>query len=390
MLDATIGRFGCGNVHQPRACPRPAHACGHVHMLLHVLLLVGSSSAMAGNGGSRWQHDTEPADVTVRRRSQPQSGTIAMPLPKYASTLLAVESAAAAAAEGRHTARHSSKWDKPGQQQMPAAPSPDGHNASRALHAFSWHETHVLLSVLFHALLPALQDTAEGRPPLSATALAVLQAAQEAATLAGLNIPPATTMSSASAVKSTGASIDLPTSMAGHPAARKLSSADAGQQVAAVLSKLTDAVTAFHDVYCGPSAHKLSEGQQWVLNEVGAVRRTVIGVLHGLYLWSARTNGTPAGSKTVSRSLTASAKEGRGPLQQSVQQAGRALLLHLVRASRCAIKLKTVGVEMLHVSKSGGTTMCELARLAGVSNPSFDPVSVCVRMLWTDFVCCPL
>jgi hypothetical protein len=59
---------------------------------------------------------------------------------------------------------------------------------------------------------------------------------------------------------------------------------------------------------------------------------------------------------------------------QDVQVAGRAAVLLMRHVEQCSHSLRPI-MEGLHVSKSGGTSMCELARLAGKQNPGFNPVS---------------
>jgi hypothetical protein len=62
---------------------------------------------------------------------------------------------------------------------------------------------------------------------------------------------------------------------------------------------------------------------------------------------------------------------------EHVQLAGRTAVLTFAHTELCSHALRPI-MEGLHVSKSGGTSMCELARLAGKSSPGFNPVSGCV------------
>jgi hypothetical protein len=95
-----------------------------------------------------------------------------------------------------------------------------------------------------------------------------------------------------------------------------------------------------------------------MLREGAVVRRLVVALMHGLDLWA---GGGGAGAPEA------------GSLWAHVRAAGRALLRFTRDSEQCARKAKEA-VMVLHVSKSGGTSMCELARLGGVKNGMYDAV----------------
>lgn len=66
-----------------------------------------------------------------------------------------------------------------------------------------------------------------------------------------------------------------------------------------------------------------------------------------------------------------------GELLGLVRGAARGLLSDLRALERCSEALRPV-LELLHVSKSGGSSMCELARLSNQHNPHFTPGGNCL------------
>ncbi|GFH08752.1 uncharacterized protein HaLaN_03770 [Haematococcus lacustris] len=59
------------------------------------------------------------------------------------------------------------------------------------------------------------------------------------------------------------------------------------------------------------------------------------------------------------------------PLLALVQAAGQEAVGAGLGTERCSQAQRPV-MELLHVSKSGGTTMCQLARLSGMSSRTFN------------------
>ncbi|PNH06845.1 hypothetical protein TSOC_006756 [Tetrabaena socialis] len=72
-----------------------------------------------------------------------------------------------------------------------------------------------------------------------------------------------------------------------------------------------------------------------------------------------------------------------GPLDAPSELAADQLLMRLLEMHRAAAKSKKV-VEIMHVSKSGGTTLCGLAELNGCRTQSFDENRNCLIPLFND------
>jgi len=94
------------------------------------------------------------------------------------------------------------------------------------------------------------------------------------------------------------------------------------------------------------------------------------------------STGFPAARRaalSVMMRLALSAHDGGrcGASWQQIQALLRPLLARLARTTSCALSVRPV-LEMMHISKSGGTTVCSLAHMNGAKNPSSSISSNCM------------
>lgn len=94
-----------------------------------------------------------------------------------------------------------------------------------------------------------------------------------------------------------------------------------------------------------------------------AVRRVALATLHALHLSAVAGRG--AGSGGVPESLVS-----------EVGAWGAEAVEVMARVDTCARALKPV-TDVLHISKAGGTSMCELGRLAGKKNRHYNSLMNC-------------
>ncbi len=175
----------------------------------------------------------------------------------------------------------------------------------------------------------------------------------------------------------------------------------AGMPLALSLHQQLKAVDACNRLVCNPTRGQQPEYQ----GAFAGTRRLTLAALHALQLamearqaqlseyaaqqgWQLEIDGAPLGAADIQAAYWSSEQT---PLDEAAVQAMRAslaldiarakmtgttVLLSLRRTEQCSRRLRPV-MEGLHVSKSGGTSMCELARLAGRKNPGFDPAANC-------------
>lgn len=273
-----------------------------------------------------------------------------------------------------------------------SAPAPDPSAAAKAARSslsaestLGLKEIRALLHLYFHGLLPALRgELGPGRPPLAYVTESVLTAAQRFAEVSGLFAGPEP--AAALYLRS-----DLSTDAgAAEEGTQRQSDIKPG---APALEQLHTAVRAFSNAVCVSSAaargraERLTLEGERVLAHVALVRRVVVAVAHGAdsLLSSGASISMPESDAAAAVAPGMDGRQGgqhstthaRTVLADRVRSTGRQLLSLVVAASRCADQAKSGGVEVLHISKSGGTSMCELARLAGMKNPEFNPVYNC-------------
>jgi hypothetical protein len=177
-----------------------------------------------------------------------------------------------------------------------------------------------------------------------------------------------------------------------------------GQPIALTLLRQLEAVDLCHRLVCGLAMQGGGDEQRYK-GAFAGTRRVTLAALHALQLamearqtqltdvaeqrgWSLDREAAPT---EASGSQAAYWSNGQPPSDEAALQAvhaslaqdlthvrlgGRAAVLSFRRTEQCSRRLRPV-MEGLHVSKSGGTSMCELARLAGRSNPGFNPYSNC-------------
>lgn len=302
----------------------------------------------------------------------------------------------------------------------PCAVPTTGPSANCRVDAFH-HDNHMLL-VLPQSIIPAIASTTLGRPSLSPAFLTLLSAAPKLAALPGLDQFPSVAphLPATNTDQPDASSTSDPASQPPHPTTASME----GRLEPAVVA-LQAALQAWGPALCSVSA--TAAGARHVANgtmrpevpgkdmlrEVAVVRRLVVAIMHALDLWALRGEGgvmggagaggsvpggrdsagggNTANSSAINASNGATAGAGEptvpstppasGALHRLIRAAGRGMLLALRAHEACARQAKDA-VMMLHVSKSGGTSMCELARLAGVKNGLHDAVGggwgVCV------------
>lgn len=269
------------------------------------------------------------------------------------------------------------------------------------------------------AVLPALKDASVGRIPLSPQCIDVLDKAHTLARLAGLDTLPTVDRTggvmkdSSTHTTNTGMHSGGSSSSARRHRGDRDEEEDSGLPAAVSkgMQELTRAVTAFASELCDVSQSAAGQDlrsqplgeEEWrasshhILKEVPVVKRVVVAVMHGLDLWASHDTEPHDRSPDQNaqrqrrllgkhRGITGAGADGNAEssdsnearsLSAEVRDAGRALLRLVAHVEGCASRAK-VATVVLHISKSGGSAMCELARLAKLRNPAMFLVGGCV------------